>query len=193
MARLGTLSHAAAGGNLGSALTARGIQWYTHGETIGRTFMPWGSMAASSIYDLWKGSAAHRAILFSGTFNYIGAGVAYRSADGTTYASVVVTESRDHTRPVARNGSLGRSGTTLTFRWSGYDPRLQTHTAGLRSFDVQLRRDGGTWHTIRNDTTATSLVLRDRARGHWYSLRVQAADRRGTLSRWTSEIRIWVP
>ena len=44
-----------------------------------------------------------------------------------------------------------------------------------------------------NDTTSRSLTLGSRPRGHWYSFRVQAADRRGNLSKWTSATRIWVP
>ncbi len=193
MASRGTLSHAAAGGNVGTALTARGIAWYSFGDIIGASGYPWGSQAASNIYGLWKGSSTHRSIMFSARYNYVGVGFAYRSSTRTTYASVVFTESVDHTRPVARNVSLALSGTTVKFAWSGYDPRLQTHTAGLRSFDVQYRVDDGTWRTIRNDTTATALSLSDRPRGHWYGFRVQAADRRGNLSRWTTEGRVWVP
>lgn len=193
MASLGTLSHAAGGGNVGTALTARGIQWYGFGDIIGASGYTWGSQAASNIYGLWTGSSTHRSIMFSARYNYVGVGLAYRSATGTTYASVVFAESVDHTPAAARNGTLSRSGTTVRFAWSGYDPRLQTHTAGLRSFDIQYRVDGGTWRTIRNDTTATALSLSDRPRGHWYGFRVQAADRRGNLSRWTTESRIWVP
>ena len=193
MAATGTLSHAAAGGNVGTALTARGIQWYGFGEIIGASSYPWGGQAANNIYSLWKGSSVHRSIMFSASYNYVGIGFAYRSATHTTFASVVFTESKDHTAPVARNGALSRSGTTVAFAWSGYDPRLQTHTAGLRSFDVQYRVDSGTWRTIRNDTTSRSLTLGSRAHGHWYSFRVQAADRRGNLSKWTSATRIWVP
>ena len=39
---------------------------------------------------------------------------------------------------------------------------LQTHTAGLRDFDVQYRIDSGSWRTLRNDTTTRSLTLTDR-------------------------------
>jgi hypothetical protein len=131
--------------------------------------------------------------MFSARYNYVGVGFAYRSASNTTYASVVFAESKDHTAAVAKNGTLSRTGTTVRFSWSGYDPRLQTHTAGLRSFDVLYRVDGGTWRTIRNDTTSTALTLYSRPHGHWYGFRVQAADRRGNLSRWTSAKRVWVP
>ncbi len=193
MAATHTLSHAAAGGNVGTALTARHIQWYGYGEIIGASTYPWGSQAAGNIYGLWKASPTHRPIMFSARYNYVGIGFAYRSSSRTTYASVVFAESVDHTAPVAHNGALSLSGTTITFAWSGSDPRLQTHTAGLRSFDLQYRVDAGTWRTIRNDTTATRISLSSRPRGHWYSFRVQAADRRGNLSKWTSEVRIRVP
>jgi hypothetical protein len=193
MASKNTLSHAAAGGNVGSALSARGIQWYSFGEIIGVSSYPWGSQAASNIYSMWKHSTFHAGIMFSKTYNYLGVGVAYRSSNHTTWMSVVFTESVDHTRPAARLASVDASRQDVSVSWSGRDVKLQTHTAGLRSFDVQERVDGGSWKTIRNDTTSTSLTLADRPRGHWYGFRVQAADRRGNLSSWTSELRVWVP
>lgn len=192
MADAKTLSHKAAGGDLGAAYDANGIQWFGHGETIGVSSYPWGSDAAMSIYNGWTGSPPHRAIMLSDTYNYIGIGVVH-GKDGQAWISAVYAESVDHTAPVARNGSLRRDGRTLIFSFSGFDPRLQSHTAGLRSFDVQLRRDGGTWRTVRDDITWTTVRLKDRMRGHWYGVRVRAADRRGTLSPWTSEKRIWVP
>lgn len=192
MADAHTLSHQVAGGNVGDALSTRGVTWLGYGEIIGTSTYPWGRDAAANIYGLWKSSTVHRSIMFSDTYNYAGVGVV-QAADGSTWMSVVFAESPDHTRPTARIGSLKRSGRTLTLAWRGADPRLQTHTAGLRSFDVQKRRDGGTWKTVRDNTTATSLVLRHRKHGHWFSFRVQAADRRGNLSTWTSEKRIWVP
>jgi uncharacterized protein YkwD len=192
MAALRTLSHDAAGPNIGSSLTARGVAWLGYGEVIAMTSSPFGTSAADSIYAMWKASAGHNAIMFSRSYNYVGIGAA-QAADGSTWVSAIMTESLDHTAPVARNRSLTRSGRDLTLTWSGFDPRLQTHTAGLRSFDVQARRDGGSWRTVRDNTTRTRAVFPDRARGHWYGFRVQAADRRGTLSTWTKEIRIWVP
>ena len=193
MASLNTLSHAAAGGNLATALTNRGIQWYTYGEAIGVTTYPWGTEAATNIYAMWKGSPTHWSLLMSATFNYVGAGFAYRSSSGRTFASIVFTESVDHTRPVARMRSASRDGSTVKWSWSGYDPVLQTHTAGFRDFDVQYRVDYGTWKTIRIDTTTTSLTLTGRPSGHYYGIRVQGRDRRGNLSAWSSELRVWVP
>lgn len=190
MASTGELKHASC---LSCTLTARGIQWYMNGEVIAYTSWPWGSEAAKSMYEGWKRSSVHFGMLMSNRFNYLGVGVAYRSANRTTWGSVVLTESQDRTKPWARMASGSRSGDDVTWRWSGGDRRLQTHTAGLKNFDVQLRRDGGDWRTIRTGTTATSLTLRDRVHGHYYTLRVRARDNRGLVSKWSSGIRIWVP
>jgi len=154
MAAANVMSHTAAGGYVGTALNAASIPWLGFGEIIGNSSYPWGTQAATNLYGMWKHSAPHAAIMFSATFNYFGAAFMRRS-DGTTWASVVFTVSPDHTRPTAYNGRLARSGTTVSFSWSGRDARLQTHTAGLRSFDLEYRVDGGAWRLIKNDTTAT--------------------------------------
>jgi uncharacterized protein YkwD len=190
MASKRLLSHAAAG-SLSSSLNARGIQWYGYGEIIGMS-SGWGSSSASSIYTMWKNSSSHRSLMFSSGYNYAGVGVA-RASNGATWVSVVFTDSRDHTAPVVSNGSLTVSGTTLYFDWSGRDTPLQTRTAGLRSFDVQYRTDGGSWHLVRDNITSTSLVALNRVPGHTYSFRVQSADRRGNLSAWTTEVKAVVP
>jgi uncharacterized protein YkwD len=192
MASTLTLSHQAAGGDPGAALKAHGLQWYSFGEIIGESSYNWGYAAAANLYSMWKSSPLHRAIMFSATYNYIGVGVA-RASNGSTWSSILFTESVDHTRPSARNGTLSASGTTVRFSWSGSDPMLQSHTAGLRSFDVLYRVDGGSWRLLRNDTTSTSLSLSSRLHRHYYSFRVQSADRRGNLSAWTAEKRIWLP
>jgi hypothetical protein len=193
MAATNTLSHTAAGGNIGTALTTRNVTWYGYGEAIGYSGYSLGSQAANHLFSMWMNSSPHRALILSSSYNYVGVGVVYKSSTHTTWASIIFSESPDHTRPVAKNGTLTRSGTTVTFRWSGADPRLQTHTAGLRSFDVQYRVDSGAWKTVRDNTTGTAMVASNRAHGHYYGFRVQAADRRGNLGSWTSEKRIWVP
>jgi len=188
-----TLSHDAAGGDVGVTLTNAGVQWFGFGEIIGSTNASWGRQAANYIYKLWKASSYHRSVMFSKSYNYMGLGFAHRASNNTTWASIVFTDSKDHTRPVARNVSLARSGRTIYFRWKGHDRRLQRRTAGLKSFDVQMRRDDGTWRTIRDNTTSTSLRLRHRKHGHYFWFRVQSQDRRGNLSKWTKPVRVWVP
>jgi len=192
MADARTLSHAVAGGNVGDALDARGIPWSWYGETLGMSPATFGETSARQVFDAWLASDPHRNIVRSDVDNYVGIGVA-QSVDGWTWVSLIATQSPDHTAPTVAATGLSRSGDDLTFRWRGSDPLLQTLTAGIRSYDVQLRRDGGSWRLVRDNTTSVSVTLRDRKRGHWFSLRVQAADRRGTLSAWTKPVRIWVP
>jgi uncharacterized protein YkwD len=193
MAARNTLSHAAAGGSVGAQLDARSIQWFSFGEVIGWSGYGWSTKAVSHLVSMWMGSSGHRPLLLSSRYNYVGAGLVYDASTGRTWASVVFTESRDRTAPAASMTGASRSGTTIRLTWSGKDRRLQTHTAGLRSFDVQYRVDNGAWRTIRDNTDATSITIRNRARGHWYSIRVQSADRRGNLSGWTSAKTVWVP
>ena len=190
MASSGKLSHPSC---LSCLLTNRGIQWYGVGEVIAYTTYPWGDQAAESIYAGWKRSSTHWALLMSSKFNYIGLGVAYRSSNRSTWAAAVLSESNDRTKPWAKITRSSRWGSTVSWTWSGADTRLQTHTAGLDSFDVQYRVGSGTWSTIRSGTTATSLSLSGRAGGRYYGIRVRARDNRGNVSAYSAEVRIWVP
>ncbi len=192
MASAGVLSHTIAG-NLPTTLTNRGIQYWSLGEAVGYDTYAWGTTSAWALFRLWKASPAHWALLMSSKFNYVGVGVAYRSANHATYGSVVLTESVDHTRPVSHMIKATRSGTTVTWYWTGHDPLLQTHTAGLRGFDVDYRIGSGTWRVIRTNTTARYLRLTGRSHGHAYSIRVRSRDRRGLVSAWSAAIRVWIP
>jgi hypothetical protein len=192
MAASRTLSHTAAGGSIGPALDARGVDWMGYGEAIGMTGWAWGREAADSLFTMWMNSSGHRALLLSDDYNYIGIGIA-RASDGSTWSSIVMTESEDHTAPVASIVALARDGTALTLTWDGSDPRLQTHTAGLKDWDVRFRRDDKRWRTIREHLTGTSLTLADRKPGHWFLFKVRSRDQRGNLSKWTSPTKIWVP
>lgn len=190
MAASGSLKHPSC---LGCMLTNRGIQWYSVGEVVASTTYPWGDQAAQSIFNGWKRSSTHWALLMSSTFNYIGFGVAYRSSNRSTWAAADLSESKDRTKPWATVTGASRSGSTVSWTWTGADRQLQTHTAGLRDFAVQYRVDSGTWSTIRTGTTARSLSLADRARGHCYSVRVMARDHRGYLSSWSAARAVCVP
>lgn len=179
------------GGNLESQLRSYGVAWYRYGENVGYATQPWGSQAAASIHNMWMNSSSHRALMMSDRFNYVGVGLAYRSSNGRTFASIVFTEAPDHTKALARVQSGSRKGDDATWTWTGYDPVLQTHTAGLRDFDVQVRRGSNSWTTVRNDTTARSLTLWNRS--GTYGLRVRATDRRGNVGPWSAETRISLP
>ncbi len=192
LASLGTLSHTAAG-DLGSQLSSAGAQYYSWGEDLGWSSYPWGYDVAKSLYGMWKHSSGHWALLMSSRFNYFGIGLAYRWSAHATYASIVFTESRDHTPARAAMVDSGRIGTTAWFRWRGYDPLLQTHTAGLRNFDVEYKVGSGTWRIIRSGTTSTSISLYSRPRGHYYYLRVRARDRNGNVGAWSTPMRVGIP
>lgn len=192
MASSQVLSHSAAGGDPGKAISSAGLQWYSWGEIIGETSYPWGSQAAANLYHMWFNSPLHHQIMFSNTSNYIGIGIA-RGSDGTTWSSILFTESTDHTRPIAYNGTSTVRGTSITFRWSGRDPLLQTHTAGIKGFNILYRVNSGAWTQIRTATTATYLSMTSRRHGYTYSFRVQAVDRRGNLSPWTAVKKVYVP
>jgi uncharacterized protein YkwD len=192
MAARGKLSHDTVDGSACNAMTKRSIFWYRCGEDVGMTTATWGTRAAKFIYSLWRKSPAHWALLMSNRYNYLGVGVARRS-NGSTYSSIVFIEGPDRTAPIARMLTRSVSGRTVRFTWTGSDARLQTHTSGLKNFNVALRVDSGAYVQIRTGTTMTSLTLRNRARGHWYTVRVQARDNRGNLSAWSTGKRAWVP
>lgn len=186
-----TMSHTVSG-CLSCQLTSRGIQWYSLGEILGENNYVWGDSSALALFNWWKGSSLHWSILMSRTLNYIGVAVAYRSANKTTWGDIVFTESADHTSPWARLETGRSSGTTATWTWAGSDLLLQTHTAGLRGFDVDYRIDSGRWYQIRTNTTARLVSLPNRPRGHYYGLRVRSRDWRGFTSGWSAEIRVWI-
>lgn len=171
----------------------RGIQYWSGTEVIAWTSLGLSLDAAKSLFGAWRRSSLHWGILMSSKYNYIGLGVADKSATNGTYAAGLLTESRDRTKPWAKMGTASRSGTTVTWAWSGADTKLQTHTAGLKNFDVQYRVDDGSWSTIRTGTTAKSLSLSNRARGHCYSLRVKARDNRDLLSGYSAAVKVCVP
>lgn len=178
---------------LSCTFTNRGIQYYSVGEIVAYTTYPWGDQAAQSIFNGWKGSSSHWSLLMSSKFNYVGFGVAYRSSSHTTFAAGELSESKDRTKPWAKMTRATRSGTTVSFSWGGADTWLQTHTAGLKNYDVQYRVGSGSWTTIRSGTTATSLSLGSRAHDHYYGLRVRARDNLGIVSSYSAEMRVWVP
>jgi uncharacterized protein YkwD len=192
MASKNVLSHSV-GGNIGAQLNHYGVTWYRYGETIGWSTYAWTVEAAKNIYKGWKASPPHKKLLMSTRFNYIGLGLAYRSSNKRTYASAVMAETNDHTNAYAKITRAARSGNDLRWDWSGYDPKLQTHTAGLRDFDVQTRVGSGPWKTVRNDTKSRTLSWSNRIGGRNYGIRVRATDRRGNVGPWTPESRIWVP
>jgi uncharacterized protein YkwD len=192
MASANVMSHTI-GGNLASQLNSYRVSWYRYGENVGWSTAGWPSSSARAIYNMWMNSPSHKALILSNRFNYIGVGLALRSSNRKTFGAAVFAETVDYTRAVGRMTAGTRSGNDLRWTWSGYDPKLQTHTAGLRNYDVQYRINYGSWVLLRNDTSATSLSLADRSRGRSYAVRVRATDRRGNVGAWSAEKRLWIP
>ncbi|HEY8239148.1 MAG TPA: CAP domain-containing protein [Candidatus Limnocylindrales bacterium] len=190
MASSGSMQHISC---MSCTFNNRGIQYYSVGENIAYTTYPWGDLAVASIYNGWKGSSMHWNLLMSSKFNYVGFGVAYRSSSHKTFAAAELSESKDRTDPSPRTGAVSRSGTTVSWSWSGADVALQTHTAGLKNYDVEYRVGSGSWSTIKSATTTTSLSLSGRATGHWYGLRIRARDNAGNVSGYSAEMKVWVP
>jgi hypothetical protein len=186
MASAGTLSHDSYGGSVDSAVAMVGISAWSSAEAVGSTNAAFGTAAATYLYGLWRDSPEHLALMMSDVSNYIGVGVGLRGATGETFASLVFAEAPDSSRPVARMTGAVSSGRTVSFTWIGRDGQLQTHTAGLRDFDVQYRVDAGPWATIWTHTTSTRLILTNRPAGHAYSVRIRDRDRRNNLSVWST-------
>jgi uncharacterized protein YkwD len=186
MASTGMLSHDTYGGAVFDAVAMVGVNAWSSAEAVGSTNAAFGSVAAGYIYGIWQASPEHWGFMMSRTFNYIGIGVGHRDATGESFFSLVFAEAPDASAPVARMTSAGRSGRTVSFTWTGHDGHLQTHTAGLRDFDVDYRVDGGPWATIRTHTMLTQLTLANRLAGHTYALRVRDRDARNNLSQWSS-------
>jgi uncharacterized protein YkwD len=186
-------THVAAGGSLTPRLEQAGVQWYAWAEDIAWVSGGLSSTTAGRTFDAWKQSPSHWDVLMSATLNYVGFGAVLRASDGRVFVSAVLTESPDHTAPRGRMTRATRAGTTLEFSWTGYDPLLQSHWAGLRDFDVWYRVDEGAWRRIREDTTATTIRLAGRASGHRYWLRVQPRDRAGNVGPPSTALSIWIP
>ena len=173
--------------------TQHGIPWYGFGEIIGVSNADWGSAAADHIYSMWKASAPHAAIMFSRGYNYVGIGFAYRASNGTTWASVVFADSKDHTAPKAERDGKGVSGRTVTFRWRATIgssrptwPASPTSTSRSASTTATGGRSGTTRPRPRS-RSGTGRAATGTGSGSG------RADQRGNLSEWTSEGRVWVP
>jgi hypothetical protein len=192
MAATNVLSHSVAG-SISAQLRAKRMPWYAYGEDIGYTRAKRGQTANKELFRMWKASPSHWKLMMSAKYNYIGVGIAYRSSNRKTFSSLIFTESRDLTDARAAMDGVGRDGGGSTWSWHGWDPLLQTHTSGLKSFDVQVRVDSGAWRTVARKTGATTRVWNGLASGHTYGMRVRARDRAGNVGRWTAEMRLRVP
>ncbi len=190
MATHGILTHTSYAGSPCNLYDVMRITWYQCGEAIADTNATPGPAGAAALYALWKGSPDHWALITSTTFNYVGIGVTYRAANRMTYASILFLEGPDRSMPIPSLSNVSVVGQTVHWGWSAYDPILQTHTAGVRNYDVETRLNNGTWGMLRAATTSLSCTFPNRPRGTTWSLRVRARDNAGNLSGWVTSILV---
>jgi uncharacterized protein YkwD len=167
-------------------LDAAGIAWYGAGEIIALNHVSPISSAASHAVEQWMDSSGHKAQIVSTTFNYAGVGVAVTEG-GTSYWTVVFIQGPDRSRPLADVESLGSATGSGRARlaWSGHDRRLVTLTSGIASYDVERRREGGSWALVRSRVSITAASITG-TRGVRYQFRVRARDRAGNVGEWSS-------
>ncbi len=193
MADHAILTHTSYGGSPCNLFVVERITWYQCGEAIADTTTTFGAKAASALYGLWKGSPEHFALITSSTFNYVGVGVAYRAANHTTYGSILFLEGPEHNRPIPSWTSAYHYAQTVHWSWTAYEPRLQTHTAAVANYDVQIRVNRGSWHWLRIRSTGTSATFRNLAPGTSLEIRIEARDTVGNVSGWLTSTTFTVP
>ena len=192
MATHAALTHTSYDGGPCNLYAVMRITWYQCGEAIADTTVTPGPAGASALYALWKGSPEHWALITSKSFNYIGIGVSYRPANRTTYASILFLEGPDRSPPIPHWTDVSLSGRSIHWGWTAYDPGLQSHTAGLRNFDVELRVNNGPWGLLRSASVGGSCSMPNRSPGTTWALRVRARDNAGNVSRWLTSATIVV-
>ena len=179
------------GRNVFDILSAQHITWYNAGEIIAWNTYPMDS-TVSAANRQWVGSPGHFAILTSADYNYVGVGLAVTDAGKKVWTAVYL-KGPDRTAARAATGAPGLGAWTTaksrraTIGWSGYDPKLQVLTAGLRSFKVQIRVDGASWRTISSGTTSRSWTF-TAWKGHHYDVRISPLDRAGNRGSWVTSV-----
>jgi uncharacterized protein YkwD len=174
-------------------ISEAGIKWYAAGEII--AWNNWRSLADSAIAarDGWMGSAGHRGIVLSTSYNYVGIGLAIDATNGHKLWTGVFMKGPDRTGGWVKLAPLAETTVAsderyrvVTVKWSGADVRLVTLTAGFRHYQVQVRTDGGSWSWSSTATTSTSRSIRV-WRGHEYDMRIRACDKAGNCGAWVTQ------
>ncbi len=193
MATKGYFSHTQPDGrNVFNILTAQAVSWYNAGEIIAVNNYPMDS-TASVANRQWMNSPGHKAIIISKDFNYVGVGLALDPATGKKLWTAVYIKGPDRTGArAAVTGAALRTGPTASTRyakltWSGYDPKLQVLTAGLSTFTVQRRVDGGAWTTAVSSTAYTYTTFKVLI-GHVTEFRIAARDKKGNQGAWSTRV-----
>jgi uncharacterized protein YkwD len=190
MAQTDTFSHVQADGTtVFDLMSDEKIAWYAGGEIIAWNTAASLDYSASYAVKAWMDSTSHRAIVLSSGYNYVGFGLAISPTTGRRYWAGVYLKGPDRTGAWAKVASTSKSvidstSAKVTVKWTGNDTRLQVLTAGLRYYQVQTRRDGGSWSSGIL-TTATS-ISRTWSRGHTYDVRIRARDKVYNWGAWAT-------
>ena len=180
------------GRNVFDILTAQHITWFNAGEIIAWNNYPMDS-TVSAANRQWMGSPGHKAIIISTDYNYVGVGLAIDSSTGKKIWTAVYLKGPDRTAAHATlytpTVSAGSTSTSKSVRlaWTGYDPRLQVLTSGLRGYAVQRRIDGGDWTNVISVTTLRTRTFSVTV-GHLYEFRILARDRAGNHGVWATRV-----
>ena len=176
------------GRNAFDMLREQNIKWYGAGEIIAWNNSSWDQTVSIANHG-WMNSSGHRAIITSSNYNYVGVGFAFDAASGKKMWTAVFIKGPDRTaakatvytpRVVASPTSTTRK---VKVAWTGYDPRLQVLTSGLRSYEIQRRVDGGSWTTLLSSTTLRVTYFYV-STGHFYEFRIAARDNAGNTGAW---------
>ncbi|MEX1173437.1 MAG: CAP domain-containing protein [Chloroflexota bacterium] len=188
MAATDTMSHSQADGtNVFDLISESGITWYGAGEILAWNNVTDLDYSVGFAVKGWMESPTHKAIVVSTGFNYVGFGMAVSPKTGIRYYAGVYLKGPDRTASWSKVRSVSKSvidarRVRVTIRWSGADTKLQVLSSGLRYFQMQARRAGGTWKTY--DKTTRTYLKRTWTRGKVYEFRVRSRDRAGNWSRW---------
>jgi uncharacterized protein YkwD len=190
MAETGRFAHTEAdGADVFDMIVDNDIAWYGAGEIIAWNTAGPLDYSASFAVQGWMGSPAHKAIVLSTSYNYVGFGLAIDPDSGKRYWAGVYLKGPDRTAAYARMKGVTtarydaqRSKVTLT--WAGGDTRLQVLTSGLRYYQLQRRKNGGAWYTY--DLTTRTSLTRLWTRGATYEFRVRARDKAGNWGKWAA-------
>ena len=189
MANTGQFSHTQSNGtDVFDMIADAGIKWYGAGEIIA-----WNTAAAldySAAFAVkgWMGSSSHKAIVMSKGYNYVGFGLSI-SSSGKRYWAGVYMKGPDRTGAWAKvlqtaKRNLSSQYVRVWVKWAGGDPRLQVLTSGFRYFQVQRRRNGGSW--VSYPMTTSTTMAKEWSRNSTYDVRVRSRDKAGNWGAWAT-------
>jgi uncharacterized protein YkwD len=174
-----------------------GIRWFAAGEII--AWNTWGTLteSAAAASQQWHDSPGHYGIIKSPDYNYVGVGLAI---DGSKKIwTAVFMKGPDRTGAWAamksmqvNTGIASATGTrSVTIAWRGADVRLSTLTAGLYTFQVQRRVNGGPWMLVWSATGYMSKTV-SLSKGNRHEFRLRARDKAGNYGAWSAPLGIKV-